>query len=106
MHHAATQHFQPAALPTDTATIANGTAASFTSVKTGLPVGQALSNQSVSGAVVSGGATANYAAADQVELGSPLANTPDFPATGGAHIGNGSYVGIADGTVAPLTSTT
>lgn len=46
-----------------TATIANGTAASFTSVKTGLPVGQALSNQTISGAIVSGGATDNMAAA-------------------------------------------
>lgn len=46
-----------------TATIANGTAASFVSVKTGLPVGQALSGQVVNGAVCSGGATVNMAAA-------------------------------------------
>ena len=46
-----------------TATIANGTAASFTSVKTGLPVGQALAGQVISTAVVSGGATVNMAAA-------------------------------------------
>lgn len=46
-----------------TATIQNGTAASFTSVKTGLPVGQALSNQTITGAIVSAGAGDNMAAA-------------------------------------------
>jgi len=53
----------PMAKDVFTATIANGTAASFVSVKTGLPVGQALSGQVCNGAVVSGGATANMAAA-------------------------------------------
>lgn len=53
----------PMAKDVFTATIANGTAASFTSVKTGLPLGQALSSQVITNAVVSAGATANMAAA-------------------------------------------
>ena len=52
----------PMAKDVFTATIQNGTAASFISVKTGLPVGQALSSQVVTGAMVSGGASDNMGA--------------------------------------------
>ena len=83
-----------------TATIANGTAASFTSVKTGLPVGQALSNQTVSGAIISGGATANMAAA----LAFPfvIVQSSSGSSKGAFALQNGDAFGATSQEIAPI----
>lgn len=83
-----------------TATIANGTAASFTSVKTGLPVGQALSGQSVSGAVVSGGATANMAAA--LSFPFVIVQSSSGASKGAFALQNGDAFGVKAQDIAPI----
>ena len=83
-----------------TATIANGTAASFTSVKTGLPVGQALSNQTVSGAIVSGGSTANMAAA--LSLPFVIVQSSSGSSKGAFALRNGDNAGVLSQDIAPI----
>lgn len=46
--------------------------------------------------VLTGPAATDYSAADQLESGSPIGGLPNFPGPAGAHVANGSYVGIAN----------
>lgn len=83
-----------------TATIANGTAASFVSVKTSLPLGQSLSGQVVSGAIVSGGATVNMAAA----LAFPfvMVQSSSGSSKGAFALQNGDLFGVKSQEIAPI----
>ncbi len=83
-----------------TATIANGTSASFTSVKTGLPLGQSLSNQTVSGAIVSGGATVNMAAA--LSFPFVIAQSSSGSSKGAFALQNGDLFGVKAQDIAPI----
>ena len=83
-----------------TATIGNGTAASFTSVKTSLPVGQSLSNQIVSGAIVSGGATANMAAA--LSFPFVIVQASSGSSKGAFALQNGDAFGVKAQDIAPI----
>ena len=83
-----------------TATIANGTAASFVSAKTGLPVGQTLSAQTVSGAIVSGGATVNMAAA--LSFPFVIVQSSSGSSKGAFALQNGDLFGVKAQDIAPI----
>jgi len=49
---------------------------------------------------LSGPTANNFAAADQVDTGSPVLGLPDFPGPQSVNVGNGSYVSLDTGTIA------
>ena len=84
----------PGAMAKDvfTATIANGTAASFTSVKTNLPLGQALAGQVITKAIVSGGNSENLAAA--LSFPYVVVQASSGSSKGAFNVPNGDNVGV------------